>query len=104
MGTLDRCTAEMNEFENGPGALVPGPGMHALTTSSAEPLGQGRVLQNLTYTARQIISGIELPSRTISGMTPTGVVIVGTSHAMASAVKCGPPLLQEHKAMILACR
>ena len=51
MGTLDRCTAEMNEFENGPGALVPGPGMHALTTSSAEPLGQGRVLQNLTYTA-----------------------------------------------------
>ena len=42
MGTLDWCTAETNEFENGPGALVPGPGTHALTTSSAEPPGQGR--------------------------------------------------------------
>ena len=32
--------------------------MHALTTSSAELLSQGRVLQNLMYTARQIIGEV----------------------------------------------
>ena len=41
-----------------PARWSPGPGMHALTTSSAEPLSQGRVLQNLMYTARQIIGEI----------------------------------------------
>ena len=49
-----------------PARWSPGPGMHALMTSSAEPLGQGRVLQNLTYTARQIIRAIELHQKRVS--------------------------------------
>ena len=42
------------------------PACITLTTSSAEPLGQGRVLQNLTYTARQIIRAIEPHQKRVS--------------------------------------
>ena len=105
MGTLDRCTAEINEFENGCGALVPGPGTHTLTTSSAEPLGQGRVLQNLTYTARQIIGAIGPHQKRVSPVLEQlaqrrrSDATTGRSDAMYSKALRGDVYLAEIRAL-----
>ena len=104
-GTLDRCTAEMNEFENGP-RVGPRSGKCTLSRPAAlSRRGQGRVLQNLTYTARQIIGAIGRTKsafsrpRTARAATEDRTQPPGRSDAMYSKALRGDVYLAEFRAL-----